>query len=208
MAEEVGFWWHSIDLGQGVITQGFKTPEVLAREIRTLQLPEMRGKSVLDIGAYSGFYSFEAERRGASRVVALDHFVWSLDLPRIMRYWQECKDRGAVPAHYEQTPYWHPDTLPVKAAYDLAHRVRESQVETVVGDFMEMDLTAVGQFDIVLYLGVLYHMQNPLESLKRVASVTKEMAIIETHAVSIPGYEHLELCEFYSANQLHGDVSN
>jgi len=51
-------------------------------------------------------------------------------------------------------------------------------------------------------------MENPLGSLRRLASLTKELAIIETHAVSIPGYEHLELCEFYSANQLNADVSN
>jgi len=34
------------------------------------------GKSVLDIGAYDGFFSFEAERRGARRVVATDQYCW------------------------------------------------------------------------------------------------------------------------------------
>lgn len=208
LAEAAGFWWHSIDLGQGVITKGYKTPAVLERELKTLRLPDLCGKSVLDIGAYSGFYSFEAESRGASRVVALDHFVWALDLPRIMEYWQSCRDRGIVPRAYQDTPYWHPDTLPGKVPYDLAHHVRGSQVETVVDDFMEMDLCSLGKFDVVLYLGVLYHMEDPLRALKRVASVTKELAIIETHAVAVPGYEHLELCEFYSSNQLNGDVSN
>ena len=32
---------------------------------------------MLDIGAWDGFFSFEAERRGASRVLATDHFCWS-----------------------------------------------------------------------------------------------------------------------------------
>jgi predicted nicotinamide N-methyase len=36
-------------------------------------------KSVLDVGAWNGYFSFEAERRGASRVLATDHFYWSGD---------------------------------------------------------------------------------------------------------------------------------
>jgi hypothetical protein len=60
----------------------------------------------------------------------------------------------------------------------------------------------------VFFLGVLYHMENPLPSLRRVASLTNGVAIRETHAIVVPGYEHLEMCEFYSSNQLNADVSN
>ena len=61
-------WYHRIDLGHGVTTQGVdNSPERLAR----VRLPtDLSGRSVLDIGAWDGFFSFEAERRGASRVVA------------------------------------------------------------------------------------------------------------------------------------------
>jgi tRNA (mo5U34)-methyltransferase len=34
------------------------------------------GLSVLDVGACDGYYSFEAERRGARDVLALDELVW------------------------------------------------------------------------------------------------------------------------------------
>jgi tRNA (mo5U34)-methyltransferase len=37
------------------------------------------GYSVLDIGAYDGYFSFHAKMRGAARVVASDDFVWRLD---------------------------------------------------------------------------------------------------------------------------------
>jgi len=94
MAESVGFWWHSIDLGQGVVTKGCKTPELLQSELESQRLPDLRDKTVLDIGAYDGFSSFEAERRGARRVVALDHYAWSIDLPKSIQYWRDCKDRG------------------------------------------------------------------------------------------------------------------
>src|SRR5678809_228920 len=67
-------WYHRIDLGHGVVTDGVdNTPERLAK----IKLPEdLTGKSVLDVGAWDGFFSFEAERRGARRVVATDSFCW------------------------------------------------------------------------------------------------------------------------------------
>jgi len=208
VVDSVGFWWHSIELGQGVVTPGTKSPAVIARETASLRLPSLAGRSVLDIGAYDGYYSFMAERMGAARVVALDHFVWSLDLPGAIGYWRDCKQRNAVPLPIEQTPHWQPGKLSGRQGFDAAHRALRSRVEPVVGDFMDMDLSTLGTFDVTLFMGVLYHMRDPLGSLTRLASVTGELAIIETHAVAIPGYEHLELSEFYSANQLNGDNTN
>jgi len=205
MAESVGWWWHSIDLGQGVVTKGYKTPETLQYELESLRLPDLRDKMVLDIDAWDGFFSFEAERHGARRVVALDHYAWFLDIQKYGQYWAECKECGVAP---NETPNWQPDKLPGKRGYDTAHKALGSKVETVVGDFMTMDLEPLGTFDVVFFLGVLYHMENPLASLRRVASLSNGVAIIETHAIVVPGYEHLELCEFYSSNQLQGDVSN
>src|SRR5882724_2470388 len=208
MAESVGFWWHSIDLGHGIATKGVKTRESLQSELESLRLPDLRGKTVLDIGAWDGFFSFEAERRGARRVLALDHYIWALDFPNYRQYCSDCTERGVVPMPGQRTPHWQPDKLPGKRGYDTAHRALDSKVETMVGDFMTMDLEPLGTFDVVLFLGVLYHMENPLASLRRVASLSNGSAIIETHAMLIPGYEHLEICEFYSSNQLARDVSN
>ena len=68
-------WWHSIDLGAGVITRGVKSAEVMAIEFaNTFSNVDLRSKSVLDIGASDGGFSVEAARRGASRVVALDQY--------------------------------------------------------------------------------------------------------------------------------------
>jgi tRNA (mo5U34)-methyltransferase len=67
-------WWHKIDLGNGVITPGIDiTPE----KLKWIQMSQnLAGKSVLDIGAWDGFFSFEAECRGARRVLAIDSHVW------------------------------------------------------------------------------------------------------------------------------------
>src|SRR5947209_4915080 len=80
LADSVTNWWHSVDLGYGVVTQGHKSIDQIHHEIAAFQFPDLGGKTFLDIGAWDGAFSFEAERRGARRVVALDHYVWSIDL--------------------------------------------------------------------------------------------------------------------------------
>lgn len=51
-------WYHSIELAPGVITPGVAPLEVWKGTLRKLGLPDLRRKSVLDIGAYDGFFSF------------------------------------------------------------------------------------------------------------------------------------------------------
>src|SRR5947209_8231120 len=76
---EHALWWHSIDLGNGVVTPGHKPASVMNEELEALALPDLRGKAVLDVGAWDGFFSFAAERLGARRVVALDYYTWATD---------------------------------------------------------------------------------------------------------------------------------
>jgi tRNA (mo5U34)-methyltransferase len=66
-------WWHSIDLGNGVVTQGHKTPKVLEAEFNRLQLTAdtLRGKRVLDVGCNDGFMSLRCEKLGGD-VVGID----------------------------------------------------------------------------------------------------------------------------------------
>lgn len=66
-------WYHSIEIEQGLVTPGVHPIEELQQVLHHLKLPaSLEGLSVLDIGAWDGFFSFEAERRGAERVVAYD----------------------------------------------------------------------------------------------------------------------------------------
>ena len=171
--------------------------------------PDLRGRTVLDIGTYDGFYAFEAERRGAARVVALDHYMWSFDVADVYGYWQRCRDQGVVPRPYHEVPeLWRPDELPGRRGFDTAHELLDSRVEAVVGDFMTIDLNALGTFDVVLYLGVLYHMEDPVHALRRVADVTGEQAIVETEAIHVGEYPGPPLWEFFPTNELNHDVSN
>jgi tRNA (mo5U34)-methyltransferase len=204
----VGFWWHSINLGHGVTTNGFKTTKVLAEELDAIALPDVRGKTVLDVGAWDGFFAFEAERRGAARVAALDYYMWAMDIPGQQRYWRECMQRGVAPRPYHETEFWHPDTLPGKVGFDTARRTLGSRVEPIVADFATCDPEAIGQWDIVLFLGVLYHLPDPLGALDRLAKITRALAIIETEAMVIPGQEDVPLWRLFPGAELNGDISN
>ena len=142
-------WYHTIDFGNGVVSQGMdNTPD----KLRRLHLPaSLAGKTVLDIGAWDGFFSLEAERRGASRVLAVDSFVWDGGSPG------SCKD-----------------------GFNLAREHFKSRIEDKHLDVLDLSAEKVGTWDVVFCLGVLYHMRHPLLALERVAEVTKGMLILET----------------------------
>jgi len=209
----VPFWWHSIDLGDGIVTNGLRNGEDLALELEELQLPDLRGRTVLDIGAWDGYFSFEAERRGATRVVALDHFVWAWDHEGARQERAGSAEpvrttAGRRLAQDESPACWDPVGLPGKRPFDLAHRTRRSRVHALVADFMDFDLEPLGSFDVALFLGVLYHMRDPLESLRRLATLTAGTAVIETEARVFAGSPEVPMCEFLAGYRLYDDPTN
>jgi tRNA (mo5U34)-methyltransferase len=66
-----GYWFQRIELAPGLITPGWSDP--LIEKLPYFGLPaQMQGMRVLDVGCAEGFFSFEAERRGANEVIAID----------------------------------------------------------------------------------------------------------------------------------------
>jgi tRNA (mo5U34)-methyltransferase len=63
-------WFHRIPLPGGIVTPGDITPSKTI--LSMMDTIDFTGKSVLDIGCWDGFWSFEAERRGATTVFATD----------------------------------------------------------------------------------------------------------------------------------------
>src|SRR5207249_5480733 len=123
-------------------------------ELRRLQLPDMAGKSVLDIGAWDGFYTFHAEHFGARRVVALDHYAWSIDFRKASDYTTRQRIAGEPIRAFHTVPdIWDPIGLPGKRGFDLAYRARSSRAEVVVDDLLTMELRALWSFDSVLLVG-------------------------------------------------------
>ena len=169
-------WWHSIDLGHGIVTPG---KDDSPSKLRDLALPErFDDRSVVDIGAWDGFFSFEAERRGAARVLATDAFAW---------------DGTNVGS---------------KQGFELARQVLDSKVEDRHIDPTELSPDAVGTFDVVLFLGVLYHLRDPLGVLERVASVTAPggLCVMETFVDLL--HVRQPAAAFYPFDELNGDPTN
>jgi tRNA (mo5U34)-methyltransferase len=146
LVSKVPFWWHNIDLGDGVITPGTKGGEKNA-EIEMwnkLGLPEdMSGKTVVDVGCADGYFSFECEKKGA-KVTALD------------------------------TPFTN-----CEQGFYAARAALGSKVDYIQRDICFPGITL--KADIVLFLGVLYHVRYPLLALENIYRMTKDFAIIETH---------------------------
>jgi SAM-dependent methyltransferase len=59
-----------------------------------------------------------------------------------------------------------------------------SSVDFVLGDARTIDEAGLGSFDICLCSGLLYHMQDPVDLLRRIGKISKHL-ILETH-VALP----------------------
>jgi len=64
-------WYHSFELPDGRIIEGWQSVDLLRARLERYSIPaDLRGKRVLDIGCWDGWFSFEMERRGAEVVAA------------------------------------------------------------------------------------------------------------------------------------------
>jgi tRNA (mo5U34)-methyltransferase len=167
-------WFHSIELAPGLVTDGH---DDTGGRVAQYGIPEdLTGRTVLDVGAWDGFFSFEAERRGAARVVAADSFAWN------------------------------GENWSTKEGFELARRALGSGVEDVDVDVLDLDPAELGTFDVVLFLGVLYHMRHPLLALEKVAGVTADLLIVET-AVDCT-WTRRPAAAFYPSHGLAADPTN
>jgi len=102
-----------------------------------------------------------------------------------------------------------------------------SKVSYVLGSVYNLDPDTLGQFDIVLFLGVLYHLRYPLLAADKLRAVTKGEVLIETHVIDqcfIPGgktstdavslaqvsplLHDVPVWQFYRRDELGNDRSN
>jgi tRNA (mo5U34)-methyltransferase len=172
------YWWHPITIGD-YVTPGHnqETPDTFDN----LGLPEsLEGKSVLDIGAWDGYYSFGCEKLGAKRVVASDSFVWQ---PNNMVDWN-FSDAG----------------------FKFAHKYLDSKVEQLVASVEELDPKIHGKFDIVLMLGVIYHAKDPIGYLQKAFDMSNDLVIIESHVDLMDA--PYPAARYYVHNELNNDSTN
>jgi len=185
---QIPFWHHQIDLGNGITTPGEQDSQRLLEQI---SLPsDLSGLSVLDLGARDGFFSFECEKRGASRVVALDYV---------------------------------PDD---QSGFQLCKEVLGSKVQYVNESVYAIDSSILGSFDVVLFLGLVYHLRHPVLAIDRIYDILSlgGQMILETHVidgglvddsgnwVSISSIDtrltEMQIAQFYAGGELNNDISN
>jgi tRNA (mo5U34)-methyltransferase len=169
-------WWHSIALRPGLTTFGGKAELLLAQEEEAILAPfNLGGRSVIDIGAWNGYFSFAAKRRGAARVLATDSYIWN-------------------------HPVWRG-----REAFELARQELGLDIEARLLDPPEIT-PGLGVFDVVLFLGVFYHLYDPIDVMTRLRAITGQLLLLETHH-DLTGDARPGMV-FYPGDTLYNDATN
>ena len=148
--EELGPWFHNYEIAAGVWTNpsgrrpGIQYPLDRWRLIEPL-LPDVTGKSCLDVGCSSGFFSLKLKELGAAYVLGLD---------------SEQQPKGIEQAKFAAELLCLDVDFRLVSAYDMAALHK--------------------QFDIVLFMGVFYHLRHPLVALEAARAVCRDTMIFQT----------------------------
>ena len=60
----------------------------------------------------------------------------------------------------------------------------------------------------MFFLGVFYHMEEPIAALRRLRSLTRELAVIETAAIEVPDQEERSILELTAQDEVNNDSTN
>src|SRR5262249_9604064 len=129
-----------------------------------------------DVGAWNGAFSLEAKRLGAARVMATDMYTWAHPFFRGLEKF-----------------------LYVKKDMKL-------EVEYKMLDIQDIRQYTFGNFDIVLFLGVFYHLRDPITVIANIAEVATSWLVVETHIdlVDVPN----PAMRYYPGAELAEDPTN
>jgi FkbM family methyltransferase len=176
-------WWHSIDLGDDVVTQGRGGDlATMKARLAALRLPELGNRTVLDVAAHEGFFAVAAEQLGAQRVVALHPSSAALSMPD----------------DPEEDP-------PGVRGFEIVRTARRSRVERVDGDVLTTDQPErFGAFDVVLALDALDRVVSPLDALGNLRRVTAGLAVLECETLAPTANDEMALCEFAACGGREG----
>jgi len=149
-------WYHSIDLGGGIVTPGHHWDHLWGPLKAEMSKIDFRGKRVLDIGSWDGMWAFEAEKLGADEVVATD-----------------------IPSQRSFT-----DQGP--RTFMFARKHLGSLVEYRHASVYDLDSLFGEEFDIVTFFGVLYHLRYPQLGVAKIRKVLRNggLLLLETSVIS------------------------
>ncbi len=159
-------FFHVIELPDGRVTPGVTDHRDQPRLLGIDAPGAVRGR-VLDVGANDGFWSFWAERAGASEVLAVDvesyaDYDWGHQRP--------------VPGAHDNTEK--------RRTFDALREQFRSSVRREKATVYELSPERHGLFDLIFFYGVLYHLRHPLLALDRLRKVCSGALIVETHVAN------------------------
>lgn len=167
------YFYHRMDLpGIGVVGGDWDLRSTIEDYLAGFQFA---GKRVLDVGAASGFPSFEMERRGAE-VVSFDMAPdgrWDivplagLDVDAAVQYKRES---------------W----VSLTNAYWFAHAALHSEAKAAYGNIYDIS-EELGTFDVAFLGAVLLHLKDPFEALRSAARRTRDILIVTDMAYHTSG---------------------
>src|SRR5687767_4688715 len=137
-------WFHDFEFPGGLrAISSERTHAVFHRTLWSfirdqLARVDLRGKSVIDIGCWDGYFSFLVEELGAKTVLAVDNYSQNWGSPE---------------------------------SFQMAKALKRSAVE-LRQDVSVYELERIGRrFDVLLMLGVYYHLHAPLAAFAGMRAV-------------------------------------
>ena len=201
------YWYHTIDLPDGVTTPGMYDYRATLDAFRLPQ--RMDGLSVLDVGSATGFWAFEFERRGAE--------VTSVDLPSLelldrfpgqetsalLRTIQQMivphsADRlNGLVRDYSAAEMHH---YLLDAPFRLCARMLGSKVERRYSTIYDLSPERLGRpsFDLVFLGDILVHTLRPFDALVAAAKMCRGTLIV---AQEMPGKSEDEPAIIYRGGE-------
>jgi len=154
----INAWYHRIDLGDGIETPGhFRMADYLAHYNFPDRLDGMR---VLDVGASTGFFAYEFERRGAAEVVAVELPSWSAHdwTPRKRR--ELAKNAAAETENIDREVMLDGFTV-------VGEALGSKCVKRIFKPIYDLSSDELGTFDIVFSGAMLMHVRDPILGVQR-----------------------------------------
>jgi tRNA (mo5U34)-methyltransferase len=197
-------WYHKIELPGGIVTPGW-SPICAERYC----IPDdLTGLRVLDIGAWDGYWTFEALKRGAAEVVAIDDFSDTCGNPEFAnrKGWETfdiCRESFGFTKSTD------------KGFIDTWCNEKEQIVTRI--EMSIYDIGLLGKFDIVFFFGTIYHLKHPLLALEKISQVCDGSIYIETaccddysvYNKNNKGFNQNEfVMEFYPFDEFANNKSN
>jgi tRNA (mo5U34)-methyltransferase len=129
----------------------------------------------------------------------------------------ECERRGAEVVAVDYLPA-------EETGFPVARELLGSKVEFTQCNVYDLSEERFGTFDIVLFLGVLYHLRDPMLALDRIWDVARGRVIVETQTIDeallmesgefkrmvdiSPELADIPLMQFYPGDVLNSDPTN